>query len=92
MTGRFAAAVTFATILLYVVFTLSITDWRVRFRREDERRRDSEANSKSVDALLNFETVKYFANDEHEAGRYDPRACSPMRTAAVKSETTWLFS
>jgi ATP-binding cassette subfamily B protein len=80
------AAVTFATIVLYVAFTFAITDWRVRFRREMNER-DSEANSKSVDALLNFETVKYFANDEHEAGRYD-RALHAYETAAVKSETT----
>jgi ATP-binding cassette subfamily B protein len=80
------AAVTFATIVLYVAFTFAITDWRVRFRREMNER-DSEANSKSVDALLNFETVKYFANDEHEAARYD-RALYAYETAAVKSETT----
>ncbi|HEX5318130.1 MAG TPA: ABC transporter ATP-binding protein/permease [Stellaceae bacterium] len=80
------AAVTFVTIVLYVAFTFAITDWRVRFRREMNER-DSEANSKSVDALLNFETVKYFANDAHEAARYD-RALHAYESAAVKSETT----
>jgi ATP-binding cassette subfamily B protein len=83
------AAVTLATIVLYVAFTFAITDWRVRFRREMNER-DSEANSKSVDALLNFETVKYFANDEHEAARYD-RALYAYESAAVKSETTLAF-
>ncbi|HEY1798721.1 MAG TPA: ABC transporter ATP-binding protein/permease [Stellaceae bacterium] len=83
------AAVTFATIVLYVAFTFAITDWRIRFRREMNER-DSEANSKSVDALLNFETVKYFANDAHEAARYD-RALSAYERAAVKSETTLAY-
>ncbi len=83
------AAVTLATIVLYVAFTFAITDWRVRFRREMNER-DSEANSKSVDALLNFETVKYFANDEHEAARYD-RALHGYERAAVKSETTLAY-
>jgi ATP-binding cassette subfamily B protein len=80
------AAVTFATIVLYVAFTFAITDWRIRFRREMNER-DSEANSRSVDALLNFETVKYFANEAHEAERYD-RALYAYERAAVKSETT----
>jgi ATP-binding cassette subfamily B protein len=83
------AAVTLATIVLYIAFTFAITDWRVRFRREMNER-DSEANSRSVDALLNFETVKYFANDEHEASRYD-RALHGYERAAVKSETTLAY-
>ena len=64
------AAVTFATIVVYIAFTFSITDWRVRFRREMNER-NTEANTKAVDSMLNFETVKYFANEEHEARRYD---------------------
>jgi ABC-type transport system involved in Fe-S cluster assembly fused permease/ATPase subunit len=80
------AAVTLATIVAYVAFTFAITDWRVRFRREMNER-DSEASSRSVDALLNYETVKYFANEAHEAERYD-RALHAYERAAVKSETT----
>jgi ABC-type transport system involved in Fe-S cluster assembly fused permease/ATPase subunit len=80
------AAVTFTTILLYIVFTFSITDWRVRFRREMNER-NTEANTKAVDSMLNFETVKYFANEEHEARRYDA-ALHAYERAAVKSETT----
>jgi ATP-binding cassette, subfamily B, heavy metal transporter len=80
------AAVTFTTILLYITFTFSITDWRVRFRREMNER-NSEANTKSVDSMLNFETVKYFANEEHEARRFDA-ALHAYERAAVKSETT----
>jgi ATP-binding cassette, subfamily B, heavy metal transporter len=84
------AAVTLATIVLYIGFTFSVTDWRVRFRREMNER-NSEANTKAVDGMLNFETVKYFANEEHEVLRYDA-ALQAYERAAVKSETTlsWL--
>ena len=64
------AAVTLGTIITYIAFTFIVTDWRVRFRREMNER-NSEANTKSVDSLLNYETVKYFANEDHEAERYD---------------------
>jgi ATP-binding cassette, subfamily B, heavy metal transporter len=80
------AAVTFVTILAYIAFTFSITDWRVRFRREMNER-NTESNVKAVDSMLNFETVKYFANEEHEARRYDA-ALQAYERAAVKSETT----
>jgi ABC-type transport system involved in Fe-S cluster assembly fused permease/ATPase subunit len=80
------AAVTLATIVVYIAFTFIVTDWRLRFRREMNER-NSEANTKSVDSLLNYETVKYFANEEHEAERYD-RALRAYERAAVKSETT----
>src|SRR3954468_14445155 len=80
------AAVTLGTIVTYIAFTFIVTDWRVRFRREMNER-NSEANTKSVDSLLNYETVKYFANEEHEAQRYD-RALQAYERAAVKSETT----
>src|SRR6266849_7197744 len=80
------AAVTLMTIVLYIAFTFSVTDWRVRFRREMNER-NSEANTKAVDGMLNFETVKYFANEEHEARRYDA-ALHAYERAAVKSETT----
>ena len=80
------AAVTLGTIVLYIAFTFLVTDWRVRYRR-DMNERNSEANTKAIDSLLNFETVKYFANEEHEAGRYDA-ALRAYERAAVKSETT----
>ncbi len=63
-----------------------MTDWRVRFRQEMNTK-DSEANNSAIDSLLNFETVKYFANEEHEARRYD-RSLQAYEKAAVKSETT----
>jgi ATP-binding cassette, subfamily B, heavy metal transporter len=80
------AAITFVTIAIYITFTFSLTDWRVRFRREMNER-NSEANTKGVDSLLNFETVKYFANEEHEARRYDA-ALQAYERAAVKSDTS----
>ncbi len=80
------AAVTLSTILLYIGFTFLVTDWRVRFRREMNER-NSEASTKAIDSLLNFETVKYFANEEHEARRYDT-ALHAYERAAVSSETT----
>jgi ATP-binding cassette, subfamily B, heavy metal transporter len=80
------ALITFATIIVYIVFTFSVTDWRIRYRREMNER-DTEANTKAIDSLLNYETVKYFANEEHEAQRFD-RALHAYERAAVKSETT----
>ncbi len=80
------AAVTLATIVLYVTFTFIVTDWRLQYRREMNER-DSEANTKAIDSLLNFETVKYFANEEHEATRFD-KALRAYENAAVKSQTT----
>jgi len=80
------ALATLATIVAYIVFTFTVTDWRVKFRREMNER-DSEANTKAIDSLLNFETVKYFANEEHEAERFD-KALRAYERAAVKSQTT----
>jgi ATP-binding cassette, subfamily B, heavy metal transporter len=80
------ALVTLATIVGYIGFTFGVTDWRIRYRREMNAR-NSEANSRAVDALLNYETVKYFANEEHEARRYDG-ALHAYERAAVRSETT----
>ena len=80
------AAATLATILAYIVFTFAVTDWRIKFRREMNER-DSEANTRAIDSLLNFETVKYFANEAHEAERFD-KALRAYERAAVKSQTT----
>jgi ATP-binding cassette, subfamily B, heavy metal transporter len=80
------AAVTLGVIVGYITFTFTVTDWRVKFRREMNER-DSEANTKAIDSLLNFETVKYFANEEHEAQRFD-KALRAYERAAVKSQTT----
>jgi ATP-binding cassette subfamily B protein len=77
------AAVTFVTIVSYIVFTMLVTEWRIKFRREMNDR-DTEANTKAIDSLLNYETVKYFGNEAHEAQRYD-RALRAYENAAVRS-------
>ncbi len=80
------ALATLATIVAYVVYTFAVTDWRIKYRREMNER-DTEANTKAIDSLLNFETVKYFANEEHEARRFD-LALAGYERAAVKSQVT----
>jgi ABC-type transport system involved in Fe-S cluster assembly fused permease/ATPase subunit len=80
------AAITFATIMGYIVFTIWVTEWRTKFRREMNER-DSEANTKAIDSLLNYETVKYFGNEEHEARRFDV-ALQAYERAAVRSQTS----
>jgi ABC-type transport system involved in Fe-S cluster assembly fused permease/ATPase subunit len=80
------AVATLGTIVCYIAFTIGVTQWRVRFRREMNER-DSDANTKAVDSLLNYETVKYFANEAHEAGRFDT-AKRAYENAAIRSQTT----
>ncbi len=80
------ALVTFITIGSYILFTLMITEWRLRFRREMNAR-DQEASTRAIDSLINFETVKYFGNEAHEARRYD-HALARYETAAVKNKTS----
>ncbi|MGG5817216.1 ABCB family ABC transporter ATP-binding protein/permease [Falsiroseomonas sp. HW251] len=70
----------------YIAFTLLFTEWRLRFRRQMNET-DQEANTKAVDSLLNFETVKYFGNEAHEARRYDS-AMQRYEHAYVRSEVT----
>jgi ABC-type transport system involved in Fe-S cluster assembly fused permease/ATPase subunit len=77
------ALVTFVTIISYIVFTLVVTEWRIKYRREMNDR-DTEANTKAIDSLLNYETVKYFGNEEHEARRFD-RAMQAYENASVRS-------
>ena len=64
------ALVTLVTVALYIAFTLLVTEWRIKFRRQMNET-DQEANTKAIDSLLNFETVKYFGNEAHEARRYE---------------------
>ncbi|SDB68858.1 ABCB family ABC transporter ATP-binding protein/permease [Belnapia rosea] len=80
------AAVTLATIGVYIAFTLMFTDWRLRFRREMNAT-DQEANTKAIDSLLNYETVKYFNNEGHEERRYDASLARYER-AYTRSEVT----
>ncbi len=80
------AAVTFVTIGGYIAFTMWVTEWRMKFRRTMNEM-DSKANTRAIDSLLNYETVKYFANEEHEASRYD-RSLRRYEDAAVQSRTS----
>jgi ATP-binding cassette subfamily B protein len=80
------AAVTLVMILGFVGLTFSITEWRIRLRREMNAA-DNDANTKVVDSLLNYETVKYFGNEEHEARRFDG-AMRDYARAAVRSRTS----
>ena len=78
--------ITLSALAVYIVFTVSITEWRSRFRREMNEL-DSKAHSRAIDALLNYETVKYFNNEAFEAGRYN-EGLEAYRKAQVKSQTT----
>ena len=80
------ALVTLVTIGGYIAWTLCVTEWRTKFRRTMNEN-DSEASTKAIDSLLNFETVKYFGNEDHEARRFDV-ALKGYEQAAVKSRTS----
>ncbi|MDJ0834734.1 MAG: ABC transporter ATP-binding protein/permease [Gammaproteobacteria bacterium] len=80
------AITVFATALIYIVFTLLVTEWRMHFRHEMNAL-DSSANGKAMDSLMNYETVKYFNNEEHEIVRYK-NTMRGWEDAAVKSQTT----
>ncbi|CAO3431340.1 ABCB family ABC transporter ATP-binding protein/permease [Azospirillum argentinense] len=81
--GWFALA-TFATVGSYIAYTFFVSEWRIQFRRAMNET-DNKANTKAVDSLLNYETVKYFGNEGHEARRYD-QALASYEQAAVKSQ------
>ena len=68
--GYLYAVITFLTITIYVILTFSITQWRIQFRR-DMNAADNAISTKMVDSLLNYETVKYFNNEDHEFNRLD---------------------
>ncbi|MHB8668621.1 MAG: ABCB family ABC transporter ATP-binding protein/permease, partial [Burkholderiales bacterium] len=78
------AAITFAAVAIYMVFTVGVTEWRMDIRRQVNEL-DSKANTRAIDSLLNYETVKYFNNEEYEARRYDENL-RKFETAAVKNE------
>jgi ATP-binding cassette subfamily B protein len=80
------AIVTFVTIAVYIAFTILVTEWRTKFVRIMTET-DTEASARVVDALLNYETVKYFGNEEYEAARFD-RALRDYERAAVRTKTT----
>jgi ATP-binding cassette, subfamily B, heavy metal transporter len=78
------AAVTFVAVAVYLAFTISVTEWRMEIRRRANEL-DSRANTRAIDSLLNYETVKYFNNEEYEARRYDENL-QKYESAAVRNE------
>ncbi len=86
MFGGFYAAVTILTVAAYAYFTIRVTEWRIKFRREMNVA-DEEAATRAVDSLLNYETVKYFNAEGSETERYD-EALKKYETMAVRSRTS----
>ena len=80
------AGITLLALAVYIVFTVSVTEWRTHFRRLANEF-DSAAHTKAVDSLLNYETVKYFSNEGFEAKRYDT-SLDQLRRARLKSQTS----
>ncbi|MDP3669347.1 MAG: ABC transporter ATP-binding protein/permease [Telluria sp.] len=80
------SAITVVALVSYIAFTVLVTDWRTHLRRTMNDL-DSKANTKAVDSLINYETVKYFGNEDYEARRYDAGLQS-YESAAVKSQTS----
>ena len=80
------AVITFITLIIYIIFTLFITEWRMVMRRTMNDL-DSKANTRAIDSLLNYETVKYFGNEQYEARRYDDNM-QRWETAAVRNQTS----
>jgi ATP-binding cassette subfamily B protein len=79
-------AITAGALVLYIAFTIGVTEWRTHFRRQMNEL-DSKANTRAIDSLINYETVKYFGNEEWEARRYD-ESMQRWEKAAVKSQTS----
>jgi len=83
------ALITFGTVAVYIIFTLTVTEWRMKFRRTMNEM-DSKANTRAIDSLLNYETVKYFGNEDFEARRYDDNL-TVWEKAAVQNQTSLSF-
>ena len=80
------AWITLIALAFYITFTIIVTEWRTQFRKKMNEM-DSTAHSRAIDSLLNYETVKYFNNEDFEAKRYDENL-ERYRRAAIKSQTT----
>ena len=80
------AAITLVTVVVYIGYTMKVTEWRIKFRRRMNDA-DTGANTQAIDSLLNYETVKQFGNEKHEAQRYDNRLAN-YEDAAVKSNVS----
>ncbi len=80
------AVITFVSVIAYIFFTFRITEWRMKYRVKMNAS-DSKANTQAIDSLINYETVKYFGNEQHELSRYDA-SLEEWEDAAVKSQTS----
>ena len=80
------AVVTFGSVVIYIAYTLLVTDWRMQYR-VTMNAMDSQGNTQAVDSLINYETVKYFGNEQHELRRYN-ETLHVWEDAAVKSQTS----
>jgi ATP-binding cassette subfamily B protein len=80
------AWITITALVLYITFTITVTEWRTQFRKQMNEL-DSTAHSRAIDSLLNYETVKYFNNEDFEARRYDENL-EKLRKASLKSQST----
>ena len=80
------ATIALAALVLYVAYTVRVTEWRTKFRRQMNEQ-DSRASTRAIDALINYETVKYFNNEDFEARRYNENLIARMR-AAIRAQTS----
>jgi ATP-binding cassette subfamily B protein len=80
------AVITFASVIVYIFVTFKITEWRMKYRIKMNAA-DSRANTQAIDSLINYETVKYFGNEQHELARYN-ESLEEWEDAAVKSQTS----
>ena len=80
------AGITLVALVLYIIYTILVTEWRTQYRRQANEF-DSAAHTKAVDSLLNYETVKYFNNEAFEAARYD-KSLEALRRARLKAQTS----
>ena len=83
------AVITLGALIVYITLTITITEWRTHFRRTMNEL-DSKANTRAIDSLLNYETVKYFNNEDFETRRYD-ESMQRWERASVKSQTSLAF-
>ncbi|MBT6033198.1 MAG: ABC transporter ATP-binding protein/permease, partial [Kordiimonadaceae bacterium] len=82
--GFLYALITFACLSSYIYFTIAITEWRLKYRREMNKQ-DTKANGRAIDSLINFETVKYFTSENHEAERFD-KSLRLYEKASIRSQ------
>ena len=80
------AVITFVSVVVYIVFTMKVTEWRMKYRIAMNAQ-DSNANTQAIDSLLNYETVKYFGNEQHELQRYS-ESLGEWEQSAIKSQTS----